>query len=184
MLRKRAAHIVGERPAGFAIDAHDLLLGRVHAAGENARLDRRPVVLRAHDLRAVDGPREASRAGASLRASVPTMPASARRAPSAATLLAALPAPPGNDLRGVVLEDEHRRLARDARDLAVDELVGDEVADDQHPSPPKASISDRSRDWRSASPGSGMHRSRKHRDGVGRAMSRGLQMRGLRPDGC
>ena len=38
----------------------------------------------------------------------------------------------GDHLGRVVLEDQHRRLARHARDLAVDELVGDEVADDQH----------------------------------------------------
>ena len=36
----------------------------------------------------------------------------------------------GHNLRGVVLKDEHRRLARDARDAAVDELVGDQIADD------------------------------------------------------
>ena len=34
--------------------------------------------------------------------------------------------------RRVVLEDEHRRLARDAGDFAVDELVGDQIADDEH----------------------------------------------------
>ena len=38
----------------------------------------------------------------------------------------------GHHLGRVVLEDQHRRLARHARDLAVDELVGDEVADDEH----------------------------------------------------
>ena len=35
-----------------------------------------------------------------------------------------------HDLGRVVLEDQHRRLARDARDAAVDELVGHDVADD------------------------------------------------------
>ena len=38
----------------------------------------------------------------------------------------------GHDLRRVVFEDQHRRFARDARDVAVDELVDDEVADDGH----------------------------------------------------
>src|SRR5262249_55599591 len=38
----------------------------------------------------------------------------------------------GDELGRVVLEDEHRRFARDAGDLAVDELVGDEVADNEH----------------------------------------------------
>src|SRR4029077_4536890 len=37
-----------------------------------------------------------------------------------------------HDLRRVVSEDQHRRLARHTRDLAVDELVGNEIADDQH----------------------------------------------------
>ena len=48
--------------------------------------------------------------------------------PSAATLWAALPAPPGTDVRRVVLEDEHRRLARHPRHAPVDVLVGDQVA--------------------------------------------------------
>ena len=38
----------------------------------------------------------------------------------------------GDDLRRVVLEDEDRRLARHAGHLAVDELVGDQIADDEH----------------------------------------------------
>ena len=38
----------------------------------------------------------------------------------------------GNDFRGVVLEDEHGRLARDARDPAIDELVRDDVAHHDH----------------------------------------------------
>ena len=37
-----------------------------------------------------------------------------------------------HDLGRVVFEDQHRRLARDPRDAAVDELVGDDVADDRH----------------------------------------------------
>ena len=44
----------------------------------------------------------------------------------------------GHDLGRVVLEDQHRRLARDARHAAVDELVGDEVADDGDASGPSA----------------------------------------------
>ena len=40
--------------------------------------------------------------------------------------------PAADHLGRVVLQDEHRRLARDARDFAVDELVGDQIADDQH----------------------------------------------------
>jgi len=44
----------------------------------------------------------------------------------------------GNHGRCVIPEDEHRRLARNARDLAEDELVGDDVADDQHKAARKA----------------------------------------------
>src|SRR5205807_3521769 len=34
--------------------------------------------------------------------------------------------------RRVVFQDQHRRFARHARDLAVNELVGNQVADDEH----------------------------------------------------
>ena len=37
----------------------------------------------------------------------------------------------GQNLRRVVLKNEHRRLARHARHAAVDELVGDQIADDR-----------------------------------------------------
>ena len=47
-------------------------------------------------------------------------------------MLAALPAPPATISVASYFEDQHRRFARDARDLAVDELIGDEVADHQH----------------------------------------------------
>ena len=48
----------------------------------------------------------------------------------------------GHHLGGVVLEDEHRRLARDAGDLAVDELVGDQIADDEH-APAREAVDER-----------------------------------------
>ena len=38
----------------------------------------------------------------------------------------------GHNLRRVVLKNQHRRLARHARHAAVDELVGDEIADDRN----------------------------------------------------
>ena len=41
-----------------------------------------------------------------------------------------IPGAAGNDVRRVVVEDEDRRLARDARQLAVDELVDDEIPED------------------------------------------------------
>ncbi len=36
------------------------------------------------------------------------------------------------NLRRVVLQDEHGRFTRDPGDLAIDELVRDEIADDEH----------------------------------------------------
>ncbi len=125
------AHIVRQRPAGFAVDPHHLLLGRVDAAREDAGLHRRPVVPGADDLAGVDplaeggeqalalivGADEAGeqRAGAERRDVVRGVAGAAR-----------------HDFSRVVLQDEDRSLARDARHLAVDELVRDQVADDEH----------------------------------------------------
>ena len=64
---QRAAHRVVERPAGVAIDAHDLLPRGVNAAGEDARLHRRPVLPRADHVRLVDAAMRSSRAAAGLR---------------------------------------------------------------------------------------------------------------------
>ena len=43
-----------------------------------------------------------------------------------------IPGAAGQNLRRVVLKDEDRRLARHTRDAAVDELVGNQIADDRH----------------------------------------------------
>jgi hypothetical protein len=40
--------------------------------------------------------------------------------------------PARDDLGRVVVEDQHRRLSRHARQFAVDELVGQQVAEDDH----------------------------------------------------
>ena len=61
----------------------------------------------------------------------------------------------GDDFGRVVLEDENRRLARHARHLTVDELVGDQVADDQHAPAREPVDQASSRSRRSASPGRG-----------------------------
>ena len=65
-------------------------------------------------------------------ASLPTSPARRARPPSAATLLAALPAPPAT----ISVASYFRMSTGASRDtraiFAVDELVGDEVADDEH----------------------------------------------------
>ena len=87
---------------------------------------------RAHDAARGRRRDESSRAAAGPSASAPTSPASARAAAERGDVVGRVAGAAGHHLRRVVLEDQHRRLARDARDLAVDELVGDEVADDEH----------------------------------------------------
>ena len=82
---------------GGAIDAHDLLLGGMDAAGEDPRLDRRAVARRAAARAPTSIRRDlsvGSRRRARLRRGRRRRPG-ARAPPSAATLLAALPAPPG-----------------------------------------------------------------------------------------
>ena len=59
-------------------------------------------------------------------------PGEARAAAERGDVVGGVAGAAGHHLRRVVLQDEDRRLARDAGDLAVDELVGDEVADDEH----------------------------------------------------
>ena len=109
----------------------------MHAAGENARLDRRPVLARAHDVRTVD-------AAVKARQQPPPFGIGAHHAdePRAAAerrdVVGGVARAAGDHLGRVVLQDQHRRFARDARDLAVDELVGDDVADDQHAAVRKA----------------------------------------------
>src|SRR5205814_10265962 len=58
--RERTADRRAERPAALAIDPHDLLPRRVHAARENPRLHRRPVPARSDDGRAVHAAMEAA----------------------------------------------------------------------------------------------------------------------------
>ena len=102
------------------------------AAGENARLHRR-AVLRAR-ARSAGGRRrgESSRSSRRPSASAPTRPASARAAAERRDVVRGVAGAAADDLGRVVLQDQHRRFARHAGDFAVDELVGDEVADDQH----------------------------------------------------
>ena len=70
--------------------------------------------------------------------SAPTTPTRRARPPRAATLLAALPAPPATISVASYLRIRTGASLRDAGDLAVDELVGDDVADDEHPAVRKA----------------------------------------------
>ena len=53
----------------------------------------------------------------------------ARAAAKGRDVVGGVARPAGHHLRRVVLQDQDRRFAGDAGDLAVDELVGDDVAD-------------------------------------------------------
>ena len=103
----------------------------VDAAGENARLDRRPVRRRAARCRADRRRVQSWRAAGGPRLVAPDQAGQARAAAERRDVVGGVAGAAGHDLGRVVLEDQHRRLARHARDLAVDELVGDEVADDR-----------------------------------------------------
>src|SRR5688572_18520169 len=118
------------------VDPHDLLFHRMDAAGEDARLDGRRHLLRAckiepytallqrfhQPIARIVAPRRAGKRDlAAKRRDIRRRVARAAR----------------NDHGVVVLEDEHRRLARTPREPAVDELVGDEIADDEHAGAPE-----------------------------------------------
>ena len=132
LLRERAAHRFVERPAGLAIDADDLLPRGVDAAGEDARLDRRAVLPRADDVRVVDAAVEARQQAPAFGVGARRAPTSLRPAAEGGDVVRRVARAAGDDLRRVVLQDQHRRLARHARHLAVDELVGDQIAEHEH----------------------------------------------------
>ena len=77
-------------------------------------------------------PPSSSSSSAVPSASSPTTPMARTVTPRAARFCAALPAPPGLQLGGLVADDEDRRLAADPLGLAVDVLVGHEVAHHHH----------------------------------------------------
>ena len=103
----------------------------MHAAGEDPGLHRRPVLAGAHDVPPIDAPVKARQEPAALGfgADEPRQP---RTAAERGDVVRRVAGAARHHLGRVVLQDEHRRLARHAGDLAVDELVGDEVADDEH----------------------------------------------------
>ena len=69
----------------------------------------------------------------------PTTAASAARAAERRHVVGGVAGAARHDLGGVVLEDQHRRLARHARDAAVDEFIRHDVADDgDGPAPQRA----------------------------------------------
>ena len=103
----------------------------MRAAGENPGLHRRPIRSRSDDRPPIDVSRNAREQTTTLGigANDPRERGAAAERRDVAGRVARTA---GNDLGRVVLEDEHRRFARHPRHLAVDELVGDEIADDEH----------------------------------------------------
>ena len=124
LLRERRADRFVERPPRLAIDADHLLPRRMNATGQNARLDRRPVLAGADDVGLVHAAMEAGQQPASFGVGA-DQTGEARPAAERGDVVGGVAGAAGNHLRRVVLEDQDRRLARDARHRAVDELVGD-----------------------------------------------------------
>ena len=102
----------------------------MHAACEDAGLHRRAVSLRAQQAPSVDVTQ--ARVQALARLVFPREAHDLRAAAERRDVVRGIAGAAGQNLRGVVLKDEDRRLARHARDAAVNELVGNEIADDRH----------------------------------------------------
>src|SRR4051812_27011280 len=100
------------------------------AAREDACFYRRAVAAGANDVRAVDVTVQ-TREKPSPFGIGPDQAAETRAAAERGDVVRGVPGAAADHLRGVVLQDEHGRLARDARDLPVNEFVGDDVADDE-----------------------------------------------------
>ena len=130
----RASDVGQRRPASGSRSSRTTCWRVDVAAGHDARLHRR------RPIRAGRPPPwtiPARRTGRRpRRRRCPSREAHGRAvAPSAWTLWAALAAPPEAYLAAAEAQDEDGRLPRDARRLAVEILVGDEVPDHDHPSP-------------------------------------------------
>ena len=135
--RERAAHRVRERPPRFAVDTNNLLLRRVNATCQNPGFDGRAVVARSDNRAPVHAVPKAGQQPPALR--VGSDDSREQRATAERSHVVGGVTGAARDHFGcVVLQDEHGRLARHASDLAVNELVGDDVADDEHSTAGKA----------------------------------------------
>src|SRR5262249_16922059 len=112
------------------IDPYDLLSSGVDAAGQDARFDRRAVPAGANDVAAVDTAMKAAQQAAAfgVRADEPeeTRPAAQR-----GDVVGGVRRPASHHFGGVVFQDQDGRLARDARNLAIHELVRDQITDNE-----------------------------------------------------
>ena len=120
---------MGVRSRGLrvSIDPHDLLLRRVDAAGEDARLDRRAIAARPDQRARLDTARQRAD-DATARVVTADQRHELRAAAEARHVARGVAGAAGDDFGGVVLENQDRRLARHTRHPAVDILVGDEIA--------------------------------------------------------
>ncbi len=110
------------------IDADHLLPCRVRAAGKDAGLHRRAVAGRADQVRAVDPPVERAEQAAVAVAAADEA-GEARLAAKGGDVAGGVRRPARDDRVARVVEDQHGRFARDARRVAVEEAVADDVAD-------------------------------------------------------
>ena len=121
----------GHRGLALPVDAHDLLADRRAAARDNARLgDGRPRIVgdKAAYICSIRGEDLAQSVGALVSADESDgMDLAAERRDVVDDIGRAA----RDDLLAGLLEHEHRGLARDARDAAVEVDVGDHVADDE-----------------------------------------------------
>ncbi len=102
-----------QRPTGLSIDPDQLLLGRVHAAGKNPRLDRRPVAAHALDAPSIHAAMEAGQQPPAFRVGADT--ADKRRASAERRhVVGGVSRSTGHDLRGVVFQNQNRRFSRHA----------------------------------------------------------------------
>jgi hypothetical protein len=104
----------------------------MNTTGENPRLGRRPKVFRPKHRSNING---ASKRINQSRSSLISSGKSNRCSGTAkrGDVACGVARPSRNDFRRVVVQNEHRRFARDSRDIAVDELVNDQVAKDGDP---------------------------------------------------
>jgi hypothetical protein len=100
----------------------------MHAAGEDARLDWRAIVRGTYDGAPIDAAMKAAKQAAPFRVR-PDEAGERHPPPEGRQVIGRVAGSPGDRLGGVVLENQDRGLSRDPRDLAVDELVGNQITD-------------------------------------------------------
>ena len=115
-----------------SIDPHNLLLGRMNAPGEDARLGRCLVTRLAQDRRSVDT-RAAETSEQLFPGTVLSHQPHRHGSPTQRSDVGdSVRSPTRNHLRPIVVQDEDGSLAAYAGDTAVDVLIGNQIDDRQH----------------------------------------------------